>query len=221
VTNSNRTSADVQELGISSQKIRRVYFGATRPPEDNEVALGDERTLLFLGALGWDSRKGLDTLIEAFAVLCRDPGFRHRLVIAGNGVREPWARLASVLGVEGRVDFVGFSHSPEALIRRADLVLSPVRYEPYGLALQEAICAGVPILVSRDAGFVERMDTASEIMTVPSDASVVEWVERVASALQNLELLRAKARRLASRLLERSWTDFAREFIEVVESAQR
>src|SRR5262249_11890405 len=197
---------------------RRIYLGAAASQEAEAPYDGEARTLLFLGALGWDSRKGLDIVLEAFALLCRDPGFRHRLIIAGNGVRTPWKRLAAALGVENRVDFVGFSTAPDVLIRRADLLLSPVRYEAYGLALQEAICTGVPILVSQDAGFVERFDAESEIMIVRSNAPAAEWAERIAGVLKAPGLFRERAREVASVLLQRSWADFARDFIEVVEA---
>jgi glycosyltransferase involved in cell wall biosynthesis len=219
VTNSDRTSRDVEACGIAPEKIRRVYLGAeSTNARVGQVAQGSRApTLLFLGALGWDARKGLDLVLRAFALISRGARWTHRLVVAGNGSAQPWEALARELGIVDRVDFVGFVEHPEDLLGAADLLLSPVRYEPYGLAIQEALCSGTPALFTRAAGIAERLPPACERMLVPERAGALEWADAISDALENLELFRTSARLAREELLRWSWRDFATAFIELVE----
>ena len=184
ITNSDRTSRDVEGCGIPAAKIRRIYLGATEPTREAVPAMHQptEPTLAFVGALGWDTRKGLDLALRALALLVRQAKWKHRLVVAGNGSARPWVRLASELGVLDRVDFVGFLQTPEVILTRADLLLSPVRYEPYGLAIQEALCSGLPVLISRNAGIVERLPPECGRMVMPDDAGAAEWANGISGS---------------------------------------
>ena len=42
------------------------------------------------------------------------------------------------------------------LLRAADCLVAPTRYEAYGLGVHEALCCGLPGIVSADAGVAER-----------------------------------------------------------------
>jgi glycosyltransferase involved in cell wall biosynthesis len=128
--------------------------------------------------------------------------------------------LARELGILDRVDFVGFVNRPEELMARADLLLSPVRYEAYGLAIQEALCVGTPALFSRDAGIAERLPQECARMLVPAEATVADWAGSISDALENLEGLRTAARVAGEELLKWSWSHFTHAFIELVEEWQ-
>jgi glycosyltransferase involved in cell wall biosynthesis len=217
ISNSDRTTHDLARLvGVPRDKIVRIWFGAERSLVSGPIDSGRPRHLLFVGALGWDRRKGLDIVLEAFAQMARDPVFGYRLVVAGAGTERPWAQLARDLGVSDRVDFLSFVDDVPHLLATADLLLSPARYEAYGLAVQEAIMAGVPVLVAAGStGIGERL---------PADFVVAEprrpesWVGAIGRALHRLPSLRGEALSVAEMLAERSWAGFADEFIEVVES---
>lgn len=94
------------------------------------------------------SSKGLDDLIDVVARL-RYPGVR--LVIAGAGDPDELWRLKQRVrdvSLDGRVDFTGrFDPRQLAeLLSTAALAAFPSRAEGFGLALLEAIAAGVPVL---------------------------------------------------------------------------
>ena len=221
VANSERTRTDlVRLLGVDQKKIRSIYFGAdgggTHAQRRREPR---EPTLLFVGALGWDRRKGLDIALRALALLSGQCGFKHRLIVAGAGTTKPWKALAARLGISSRVTFVEFVERIPELMNDADLLISPSRYESYGLAVQEAICTGLPPLVlGNRTGFMERLGAAAEEFSVTSeDAS--HWADRIAAALANLPALESHARSLGERISARSWDAFASEFISVVESS--
>jgi len=63
---------------------------------------------------------------------------------------------ARELGLGDRLDFLGFRQDVPNLLRSADGMVAPTRYEAYGLGMQEAICCGMPAIVSEDVGIAER-----------------------------------------------------------------
>ena len=169
VTNADLTSRHVTELlGIESRRVHTVYLGAE---SDWAPATEDERNsarawlgrsgsrplVLFSGGVGYDNRKGLDILWDAWQRLCRDPGWDADLIVAGDGRALPeWRAKAAGSELRDRARFLGFTERVPELLAAADLVVSPARYESFGLNVQEALCEGVPTIVSAGAGVAER-----------------------------------------------------------------
>jgi glycosyltransferase involved in cell wall biosynthesis len=159
----------VELLGADPARVHVVYYGADesrfRPPTAGERAaararfgLGEgDAALAFVGALG-DRRKGFDTLFDAFVRLARGAPWNATLLVAGaGGELEAWRRRAREAGVHERIRFLGFQADVVPLLHASDAMVAPTRYEAYGLAVQEAMCTGLPALVSRAAGVAERI----------------------------------------------------------------
>ena len=220
LANSRRTKSDlVTLLGVEEERIACIYFGSDgRTAPKPVLDAPRSRTLLFVGALGWDRRKGLDIALRALAILTRRPGFEHRLIVAGAGTVSPWRALAASLELGDRVRFVSFVDNVSALMEEADLLISPSRYESYGLALQEAVYAGLPPLVLADrSGFMERLGPAAADFGVDSE-DPARWAEQIEVALANLQALRARVRSAREHVLARTWSDFARDFMLLAEA---
>jgi glycosyltransferase involved in cell wall biosynthesis len=230
VANSERTRRDLERLGVPPGRIRVVYLG-TDPERFGPVG-DDERAaarralaippgaavLLFVGALGYEAHKGFDRVLEAVAAL-GERGRDFLVLAAGGGALAWWQRRAASLGVAGRVRFLGHADDVPALLAAADLLVSPCRYEAYGLNVQEALCRGVPALVTGTAGVAERfpLDLADLLVADPEDPralsrSILAWHARRAE-------LAAAARRAGDRLRSYRWSDMADAFLRAVEVA--
>ncbi|WP_231931552.1 glycosyltransferase [Micromonospora echinospora] len=107
---------------------------------------------LFVGALS--DLKGVPLLLEAFA-RCRadDPSLTLTLVGEGALLASLTARAVE-LGVADAVTFTGAIPPDEALrlMREHDLLVHPSRKETFGVAVVEALAAGLPVLVTRCGG---------------------------------------------------------------------
>ena len=106
---------------------------------------------LFCGQL--IARKGIGVLLMAFAALAE----RHpqvRLLLAGREAELP-ALLATVPeSVRGRIEYAGFQ-PPEELPRhfaRADAFILPSQYDGWGVVVNQALGAGLPIIYSDAVG---------------------------------------------------------------------
>ncbi len=144
--------------------------------------IGDRPLILFLSRL--DEKKGLDLLLEAYAEV-RKSNPASALVIAGDGparfVREIQRRAVS-LGIEDRVIWTGFVSGQEksALLRDADVFVLPSYSENFGVAVVEAMGAGLPVIVSDQVGIHHEVSRERAGTVVPCAAG------RLASAITSL-----------------------------------
>lgn len=133
-----------------------------------ELALGEGPVLLALAA-HYEWQKGLRTLIEAMVGLRpRFPGLV--LLLAGDGPDSPgYRQLVTTRGLAGTVRFLGWRHDGPALLRVADRLVHPSRFEA-GLCLSvlEALDAGCPLVVS-DTPYHQPLQAAGVATLVPLD----------------------------------------------------
>jgi glycosyltransferase involved in cell wall biosynthesis len=106
-------------------------------------------------------RKGIDALLRAYAryraLEARQPrnGAPWHLVISGSGEMEKsWKDLAEQLRVADTVHWPGFLHYQDlpSVYRSAGVFVHPARQEPWGLVVNEAAAAGLPLIVGSRVG---------------------------------------------------------------------
>jgi len=129
---------------IDNQKVAGLV--GERPIPDPSAPL----RLLYIGRLL--PRKGVDLLLEAFNPFVEtNPA---TLTIVGDGPER--ARLESMQTPKAReqTKWRGKLPNEEAMrsMREADLFVLPSRYEPWGLVVNEAMAAGLPVVAHREVG---------------------------------------------------------------------
>jgi glycosyltransferase involved in cell wall biosynthesis len=226
--NSQRTRRDlVQRLDVPPDRVHVVYYGVDprrfRPADDDERAslrarLGippDRKIVLFIGALS-DRRKGFDILFDAWRRL----DLRAKLWVIGAGSEiGTWRRRAASIG---SIEFLGHRDDVPDLLRAADLLVSPTRYEAYGLAVHEALCCGVPVIVSASAGVAERFPESLRHLLLKEADNVEELAGRLRQWGETLsQELRARVLPLSVELRCWTWDDMAAQMLELIENPGR
>lgn len=118
---------------------------------DADPRAGPRRNIVYSGRLvPW---KKVDTLVEAFVQVAAElPDWD--LTIAGGGPER--ARLERMVPDElrSRVRFTGFLQMEEvrAIYRRSHVLVHPSADEPWALVINEAVAAGLPVVVSYVTG---------------------------------------------------------------------
>ena len=232
VANSERTRRDLIELvHVRADRIHTVYYGADaeyhRPPtvEERRTARqvfgwNDERpSVVFIGALG-DRRKGFDLLFAAWRTLSRDTRWPARLVVVGAGSElEHWRHRVAQAGLTRSIQFLGFTRDVRRVLWASDAIVAPARYEAYGLAVHEAVCCGLPAIVSAESGVAERLGALA-----PLRPTAPESADAVADALHRWHEHRAQwaaVGALASAELRAwSWRDMSARIVELAEQPQ-
>jgi glycosyltransferase involved in cell wall biosynthesis len=233
VANSERTRTDlIRDVGVEPERVRTVYLGCGSEwqtiTSDRRAAarawLGESQgrpLAAFVGGFGYDSRKGFDTLWTAWKSLCARPEWDADLIVAGGGRALPqWRDVIERSGLASRVRMLGFTDRVPDVLAAADVLVSPVRYESYGLNVQEAICCGVPAIVSRSAGVAERYPAELDELLLPDPEDADDLFKRMLRWRSQINEFKRRIAPLGATLRGWTWRDMAAQMVAVAESTE-
>jgi glycosyltransferase involved in cell wall biosynthesis len=227
IANSRRTAHDLTTIGVPTERIHTIYLGSGpdwRPASASEKLQArtqfqlppEAKVIGFVGALGYDRNKGFDTLLAAFERL---PWSDLYLIAAGGGRGwEQWRAMVQRHAVAGRVRLIGFTDRISEVYAACDLLVSPVRYEAFGLNVQEAICRGVPCIVSSTAGIAELYPPELQEFLQHNPENIPQLTDLIRKWYTNGDAARRAFEPLCSRLRARTWREMAEDIIALVES---
>lgn len=233
ICNSRRTQADaIEKIGVAPSKTHVVYYGndaTTFYPADQSArtALRERLGLplnrpiaTFIGALG-DRRKGFDVLLAAWNSLVQTNRVDALLVVIGTGAElDAWRRRTAEAGLERHICYLGFRNDVADILRAADLLVAPTRYEAYGLGVQEALCCGTPAVVSAAAGVAERYPAELGDLLLADAENVSALADRLRHCLFDVDSLRRRCISFSDILRARTWDDMSCEIAHVVKLDQ-
>jgi UDP-glucose:(heptosyl)LPS alpha-1,3-glucosyltransferase len=145
------------------------------------LALGEAPVWLWMGLQA--KTKGLDRVLQAMPAASD-----ARLLVCGldpasrSGVDA--RRLATRLGVENRVSWLGFV-SDAALaeaMAAADLLVHPSRADVTGTVILEAMASGVPVITTAVCGYGEHVVNASAGIVLPEPFEAQALIQALAKA---------------------------------------
>ncbi|HEX8245823.1 MAG TPA: glycosyltransferase family 4 protein [Longimicrobium sp.] len=180
--------------------IDLVYAGV--PGELFELPRRPQEYLLYFGRLDV-IQKGLDTLLQAVAIVARKRP-EVELRIAGRGKDMERVRsMSRELGIERNVRLLGAVDEAERqrLFAGAAVQLMPSRFEGFGMVAAEAMAAGVPLVAAASGSLPEVVDEPRGGVLVPAgDAqALADATERLLDDAGAREALSASARVSAQR----------------------
>jgi glycosyltransferase involved in cell wall biosynthesis len=169
--------------GVPSARIRRIPSGieTTRYLPNEHVrrqiraTLGiepHEHIVLTVGAL--TERKGHGLLFSA-AYMLQEQGIRLRYVICGEGsLRASLESQVRTLGLQDVVHFMGFTPDIPRYLAAADILVHVPSWEGLGVAVIEALAAGLPVIASRVGGIPDLIDDqVTGLLVPPQDAAAL------------------------------------------------
>jgi glycosyltransferase involved in cell wall biosynthesis len=209
---SDQERAEAESLGIRTPSavipnplpavasVRRVGSSDPTSPDPTAFrrahpAIGNRPIVLFLSRI--DPKKGVDLLLRAFVdVRSRVAG--TVLVIAGDR-SSPYATemeaLAESLGVQADLVWTGFIGGDEkaALLADADVFVLPSHSENFGIAVAEAMGAGLAVVVSDQVAIAGDVARANAGLVVPRDTQAI--ADATVRLLEDAEQRAAMGRR--------------------------
>jgi glycosyltransferase involved in cell wall biosynthesis len=233
IANSGKTRRDlVEHFKIDPDCVDVIYlgvdaeeFGPITPQERAGARVrwqadGPRPVFVFVGALGYDQRKGFDTLLDAVRLLREQGVMQPRVLAAGGGTLEYWHQQIARRGLSEYVRLLGQVSDAANLLAAADLLVSPSRFEPYGLAVHEALCRGIPALVTRTAGIAERYPNALRELLLQNADDAVELAERMRYWHAHAQELAAATADFGSVLRSWTWDDMAAAIADKVDTVR-
>jgi len=116
------------------------------------LTAGERTEVIFVGQL--IPRKGVDLLLEAMRPLFDDYPDLLLSVIGGGSEAQALQAVAESFGIANRVSFEGTLRSDriQPRLASADVLVLPSRWDGWGMVVNEALSAGVPVVVSDCCG---------------------------------------------------------------------
>ncbi len=145
----SKTMSDLYyDLKLTRTRVHYIHHGINMPvvPEtvtEKKFRLGMPQ-LVIIGRI--EKMKGHQYLFEAMpGIIKQFP--QVKLLVIGNGTqKEHLVKLASRLGIENNILFLGFEEDPYPFISHSEVIVLPSLFEPFGLVYIEAFALKVPVV---------------------------------------------------------------------------
>ncbi len=203
IADSHFSAGEFCEL-VGRDDVHVVYPGVNERFAAIARAPAAEPFALAVGTI--ERRKHLIRAVETVAAL---PGLR--LIAVGpftDYADEVRARIAS-LGVAHRVELRGYVERAEldALYAGATFALVPSRYEGFGYAVAEALCAGLPAIAARTSSLIEVAGADAPLID-PDDGDA--WIDAARALLADRDAAEQRAAAARPRAIARfAWSTAA------------
>jgi glycosyltransferase involved in cell wall biosynthesis len=204
ICDSNFSANEYRELIDLSAMVDVVYPGVDARFAKIERFPDPSPFALVVGTV--EARKNLLVLVEALPSL-------PELRIIAVGPPTPYADIvrarATELNVADRVDLRGYIEREQLdrLYACATCALIPSRYEGFGYALAEAMCAGLPALAARSSSLIE---VAADDVSLIEPDDITAWVDAISALLADGEAAQQRANDVRQRAVQRfSWATAA------------
>lgn len=191
----------------------------------NELGV-DDRACIFLFVGRLESIKGIDLLLSAFSSL--ETNIEARLIVVGDGSLR--SEVETAMQRDTRILYRGRLEGQAlwALFSAADALVAPSRSEPWGLVVNEALAAGLGVVVSDSFGCIDDLihpDQNALVIAADNSAALCIGLKRLASDPQLLSRLKGNAKQSIVGWTTEAWAanvlKIWRNAIELEESSDK
>ena len=189
----DRGGLDPDRLVVIPNGVDLARFDSAEPVDHSTLGIPPGAILtLYVGRL--DPQKGLDTLLDAAAIVSRASPDWHLALVGDGPLRTTLQAQATALpDLAGRVHWLGRRDDVPGLLRGADMLVLPSRWEGMPNVVLEAMAAGCPVVGSRVEGTEDLIIPESTGWLVPPD-QVQPLAGALIEAAQDSERRRAFGR---------------------------
>lgn len=183
--------------------VRSIMVQADRYRAQAASVSCRDKPIVFLYVGRLEPHKGIQDLLEAFADLSRK-GEQSHLIIVGDGsmrgVTESATRAYPAVEYLGRLSGNALLHA----YSRADVFVLPSRVEPWGLVINEAMAAGLPVIATDRVGCVDDLVRDGENGRIVPSACPLRLAEAMRTFIRQPDNVAAMGQ--TSRQMISTWT---------------
>jgi len=131
-----------------------------------------------------------------------------KLLVVGKGDERRYLDMARDLGIQNRIFFAGVSREVEKYYLASDIFTMPSQFDTFGLAVLEAMTAGLPVIITQKVGARDLIDLGVHGFVLGKDPSPLDLSEKLAFLMKKENRMRLgdNARKAA---LHHSWDKVA------------
>jgi glycosyltransferase involved in cell wall biosynthesis len=215
---SEKVAQELIAIGVPRERIRVILNGidlqefAPGTVDRQQLNLPEKVPLaLFAGDIR-TPRKNLDTVLHSLVQVSE-----LHLAVVGGIAGSPYPELARSLKLENRVHFLGFRQDVPDLMKAADFLVFPSRYETFGLVVLEAMATGIPVITAATTGAAQLVTPDCGIVLPDSDdtQALAEAMNQLVKCdRQQRQQMGVAARTIAE---HHSWVNMASNYVNLFE----
>ncbi|MBI4403317.1 MAG: glycosyltransferase family 4 protein [Deltaproteobacteria bacterium] len=215
---SNQVKVDLEEcvLKHSPVPIHVIHHAGIQGSlgqtiTSSETSPKTEPLLLFVGAL---ERKGIEKVLRCLASVKHLP---WQFCALGYGDTFRWKKRAHQLEIGDRVTFFG-EQASEPFFLAADIFFLPASYEPFGLAVSEAVSYGLAPLVSKECGALELWSQRPSWLKISCRDSDSAWVDALKRLVVDKELRKRCSKQAQQAMALWTWEKATQTYEQVLQT---
>lgn len=182
--------------------------------QDSIFERGEPANILFVGAL---ERKGIEKALNVLDLMSKKSKSLWHFHVIGGGHVEKWKDLTASLGLKEKVTFYGEQPSTPHF-KKADIFLFPSIYEPFGLAVSEAVSHRLAPLVSKECGAMELWKDRESWLSLSHEDADEKWAQALQKLVESKELCHKIAAQAKNSFSSWTWDKAAENYYEAIDS---
>jgi UDP-glucose:(heptosyl)LPS alpha-1,3-glucosyltransferase len=201
--------------GVSIERFSRLNAMSCRERIRARNGLSASDVVICFVGMNFEIKR-LDLTLQAIAGMKQD-GFSPplpKLLIVGKGDSGPYLKMARDLGISNQIVFAGVTDEVEAYYLASDFFVMPSRMDTFGLAVLEAMAAGLPVVISANVGAADLVTHGDSGFILPQNPSAPDMTASLIR-LMNPDLRRSMgeaARQIAG---NHDWNKVAGKMAEI------
>lgn len=201
----------------------KTYFipNGVNVPSEIKKDINNKITILFIGAL--ISRKGVDILIQAFAMANFESHIQ--LIIGGGGIeRKKLESIARGTNVEDNITFLGEipSNKVQDLMLKSDCFVLPSYSEGTPNVIKEAMACGIPVIATNVSGNPELIKhNKTGLLFEPGDVNTL--AKLLHFAIDNKNIMKEMGRKGKEFIISEklTWRNCANAYEQIYKNIER
>ncbi len=167
----------IAPISIIYNGIKITDYKFAKPVSRRDLGI-PENSILLLQVARLDSVKNQQLIIQALTHLPQS----ICVMFAGRGsLYDAYKQMAERLGVAERCFFLGVREDIPSIIKTADIILLPSKFEGFGLAAVEGMAAGKPVIASNVPGLQEVVKGAGVLISADNPLELANQILLISS----------------------------------------
>ncbi|HOQ06425.1 MAG TPA: glycosyltransferase [Clostridiales bacterium] len=193
--------------GISKNRIALIYNGVDTTEWDCSVSSSfrkeagiPEEDMLITSVSRFSPEKGHDFIIDVIGYMKDNrsvlglAGKKYRFVLAGSGpLHGAIIEKAKARGLQDDIIFPGYVENVRELLKDSDIFIAHSQNEALGIAILEAMAAGLPVITTDSGGTAEIVDGNGQNGILVRYGDVQGYAEGIALLINDIHLRRKYA----------------------------
>ncbi|MBW1779517.1 MAG: glycosyltransferase family 4 protein [Deltaproteobacteria bacterium] len=191
--------------GISEERFASLDRESCRHHVRRRHGLSETDVVVLFVGMNFEIKR-LKLVIEGLAHLIRKEKekVRLKLLVVGKGDRGSYQALARDLGVMDRVVFAGVTQEVETYYLASDIFVMPSVFDTFGMAVLEAMAAGLPVVITQRVGAKDLVTDGVEGFILNQNPTPADLGTKIA-ALLNREHRMTMGSNARTTALQNTW----------------